>query len=254
MPKGISIHIGLNKVDPNYYEGWDGQLEACVNDAQAMQSIASSCGYNPTLLLDEQATRLEVTKAINKAAQELASGDILLLTYAGHGSQVPDVNGDEVDGYDETWVLHDGLLPDDTMYSALSQFSSGVRIVVFSDSCHSGSVLRMIYDELLSAKDSPIAEQLPYRRGKAPPKVRRMPNDIRDRVYQHYWEQIDTSQWAAGRGDRANIVASAILISACQDNQLASDGDENGLFTGTLLDVWDDGQFTGSYYAFWKKI
>ena len=29
MSKGISLHIGLNRVDPTAYDGWDGALAAC---------------------------------------------------------------------------------------------------------------------------------------------------------------------------------------------------------------------------------
>ena len=37
MPQGISVHIGLNSVDPRHYEGWAGQLTACEADAKDMQ-------------------------------------------------------------------------------------------------------------------------------------------------------------------------------------------------------------------------
>ena len=40
MLKGMSVHVGLNYVDPRYYEGWDGKLVACVNDAFSMEEIA----------------------------------------------------------------------------------------------------------------------------------------------------------------------------------------------------------------------
>ena len=40
MPQGISVHIGLNSVDPKQYEGWDGQLTACEADAKDMQALA----------------------------------------------------------------------------------------------------------------------------------------------------------------------------------------------------------------------
>ena len=46
---------------------------------------------------DEQASAEAVQAAIAKAATGLASGDVFLLTYSGHGSQVPDKNGDESD-------------------------------------------------------------------------------------------------------------------------------------------------------------
>jgi hypothetical protein len=40
MPQGISVHIGLNSVDPRQYEGWAGQLTACEADAKDMQALA----------------------------------------------------------------------------------------------------------------------------------------------------------------------------------------------------------------------
>jgi len=45
MSKGVSIHIGLNRVDPAQYGGWSGVLAGCENDALAMQQIAKDCGY-----------------------------------------------------------------------------------------------------------------------------------------------------------------------------------------------------------------
>ena len=34
MAKGLSMHVGLNHVNPAHYEGWDGELNACVADAR----------------------------------------------------------------------------------------------------------------------------------------------------------------------------------------------------------------------------
>src|SRR3954467_8879501 len=126
MPSGISIHIGLNRVDPTAYEGWDGALAGCENDARDMKAIAESCSYTPTCLLSAQATSEAVCGAIATAAQTLQAGDHLLLTYSGHGGQVPDTNGDEDDAQDETWVLYDRMLCDDELYAMWSQFPAGV--------------------------------------------------------------------------------------------------------------------------------
>jgi peptidoglycan hydrolase-like protein with peptidoglycan-binding domain len=144
MATGMSIHIGLNHVDASAYNGWDGALSGCINDARDMQSIASSLGYQSLLLTDSQATSSRVISEIGQASQALNAGDILLLSYSGHGGQVDDVNGDEPDAMDETWVLWDRQLIDDELYSLWSQFASGVRIFMLSDSCHSGTVLRML--------------------------------------------------------------------------------------------------------------
>lgn len=65
------------------------------------------------------------------------------MTYSGHGGQVPDANGDEPDGEDETWCLDDGQLIDDEIFYYLGCFAAKTRIITVSDSCHSGSVLRV---------------------------------------------------------------------------------------------------------------
>jgi hypothetical protein len=44
-----------------------------------------------------------------------------------------------------------------------------------------------------------------------------------------------------------------LLISGCQDNQLSADGAVNGLFTQTLLQVWNGG-FQGDYRRFQQAI
>ena len=146
MAQGLSIHIGLNSVDPNHYNGWSGKLNACEADAKDMARIASERKFDTTTILTTKATAAAVTKAIGDAAGELEEGDILFLTYSGHGGQVPDRNRDESDTKDETWVLYDRQLVDDEIYDLYSKFAKGTRILVFSDSCHSGTVNRDIFN------------------------------------------------------------------------------------------------------------
>src|SRR5215212_1220303 len=139
MPKGLSVHIGLNRVDPQHYGGWDGTLAGCVYDANDMAALAKERRFETTTLLDEQATAARVVEAIGNAAHQLRAGDIFLLTYSGHGGQVRDTNGDEDDGKDETWCLYDRQLVDDELYALWGRFEPGTRILMISDSCHSGS-------------------------------------------------------------------------------------------------------------------
>ena len=143
MPKGRAILIGLNSVNPAHYDGWSGPLNACEADAESMREIAKAQGLTVTALLTKKATRDNVTKALAAAAKTLGDGDFLLLTYSGHGGQVPDINSDEDDSLDETWCLYDGQLIDDELSTAFAEFKHGVRIFVLSDSCHSGSVIKM---------------------------------------------------------------------------------------------------------------
>ena len=126
----------------------------------------------------------------------------------------------------------------------LGKFAAGVRILVLSDSCHSGTVVRM-----LPSGDTVIAPPSEHRVARA------MPGPIAIRTYRAHQGMYDEIlKDPANKDSRDAIRASVLLISGCMDNQTSSDGDFNGLFTGTLLHAWNGGKFTGSYKKFWKKI
>lgn len=139
----LSLHIGVDRVDPAKYGGWDGALNGCENDARTMTAIAAAEGFTTSQLFTAQATTVNVLAAIADVALRLTSGGTFLLSYAGHGGQVPDRNADgEADQQDETWVLYDRQLLDDELEQAFAAFAPGVSIVMLSDSCHSGTVHR----------------------------------------------------------------------------------------------------------------
>jgi metacaspase-1 len=50
------------------------------------------------------------------------------------------------------------------------------------------------------------------------------------------------------------VAATVGLVSGCQDNQTSLDGVRNGLFTEKLLQVWDDGAFTGSLHDLRNQV
>jgi hypothetical protein len=143
--KGISLHIGLNVVDDIAYGTPITPLSGCVNDANAMTALAQSQGFSTTTLLDRDGNSRNIIDAVGDAAGRLRAGDIFMLTYAGHGSQVPDATGDEPDGMDETWVAYDRQILDDELYALWGGFQPGVRILMVSDSCHSGTVARVAF-------------------------------------------------------------------------------------------------------------
>ncbi len=259
--KAVSLHIGLNGVSGAAYGGWDGPLAACEFDANDMAAVAKSRGMKPTVLLTKQATRAKVLSAIRAAAKALKGGDLFFLSYSGHGGQVPDTNGDEPDGKDETWCLYDGQLIDDELYFELSRFGAGVRVLVLSDSCHSGSVTREL----------PPPPPPPGQR------ARLMPDAVARRVYalhKAFYDKlqddvareakklyVDPDAALAHAGAAAQAVGlvgqfkpAVVLISGCQDNQTSMDGDHNGAFTEQLLKVWNHGAFQGDYRSFHARI
>jgi hypothetical protein len=259
--RGISLHIGLNGVSAAAYEGWDGPLAACEFDANDMAALSKTKGMKSTVLLTKKATRANLLSAMRSAAKSLKANDLFFMTYSGHGGQVPDVNHDEADRKDETWCLFDGQLIDDELYFELSKFKAGVRILVLSDSCHSGSVTR----------------ELPPPPPPTGQRAKLMPDSVARRVYEKHKAFYDKLQTdvakAAGKavvdpdvalaqvgaaGQATALVGSfdpaVILISGCQDNQTSMDGDHNGAFTEQLLKIWNHGTFTGNYSSFHTRI
>lgn len=246
MPKGIALTIGLNSVNPKHYGGWDGALNACEADAQDMAGIAKSKGFKVTTLLTKAATRAKVAAGIKGAAGSLKSGDIFMLSYSGHGGQIPDLNKDEPDAQDETWCLYDGEFVDDELYALLQKFSPGVRVVVFSDSCHSGTVTKQAYYRV------PVRGGLPQT---SETRYRFMPPDVALRTYRQNKKFYDhILKIKMPKESKVPVKASVLLISGCQDNQFSSDGESNGLFTGQLLSVWKNGVFKGDYKKFHSTI
>lgn len=241
MPNALSLHIGLNEVDPAHYENWNGLLLACEYDANDMKQLAKSQGFTPTQLLTRAATRKAVTNNILDAAKRLKSGDIFLLTYSGHGGQVPDQNSDEPDRLDETWCLYDGQLIDDELFYAFGQFAAGVRILVLSDSCHSGSVIKV--------------NNMARRTFDAQHRPRAMPIEIVQRTYlahRKFYDEIGSNRKLRDAEDK--VKATALLVSGCQDSQYSMDGPFNGAFTAMVKTVWNGGKFKGNYRKFHKTI
>lgn len=231
--KGVSLHIGLNHFDSSIY-GNNGQLNGCVNDANDMQSIAESQGFETTTLTDKEATRDHIIRFINQVAAQLNNGDTFLLTFSGHGTFIPDHNNDEVDGYDEAWCLYDGLLIDDELKVFWSRFKAGVKISIFSDSCHSGTIAK---EAINLQKSIPKALSI-----KTIKNIYNKNKSLYEEIQQKHQSQTK------------NIKAGICLISGCQDNQYSGDLPTNGVFTGRLKQVWNNGHFSGDFKKFHQVI
>lgn len=233
MARGISLHIGLNEVDPNHYRDgngnpWRGELRACENDARDMAQLAGGQGFEVRgPLMTAGAKANDVISQVKAIAQELDTGDIFFLTYSGHGGQVRNTNPDddpEHDALDETWCLFDRELIDDELFALFSEFRPGVRIVVFSDSCHSGTVTRARPGGALDEYSVP--KQLPF--------------DVAEATEAANADLYDSLQKSIPTKRLTSLGATVVLLSGCQDSEFSRDGQANGAFTGALLRAWQD--------------
>lgn len=244
MAQGLSLHIGLNEVDPKHYvdahgQPWKGELFACENDANDMAAVAGGLGYQVRQpLLTTSATSSAVAGAIREDADRLQPGDAYLLSYSGHGGQVVNTNPQddpEADKLDETWCLFDRQLIDDELFELFSRFRPGVRILVLSDSCHSGSVTR----------GDPTSGE--FRLKQLPTDVSRATEHRNEVLYADLQNTIPTKRLTS-------LSATVVLISGCQDDQFSRDGNENGAFTGAFLQAWQEEDPRRSLVSLYSRI
>lgn len=154
----------------------------------------------------------------------------------------------EIDGQDETWCLYDAQLIDNEIYRLLGLFKIGVRVLVFSDSCHSGTVAKP--DPAIQRKFETgmmsVNDEIRYRN---------MPNRNIISVYRANKSFYDAILNDDSLADTRNQVhASVLLLSGCRDEQLSRENTFHGLFTGRLLRVWQEGLFSGDYKQFHEDI
>ncbi len=132
------------------------------NDVPLIRAALTRQGFDSSgirVLVDSQATRAGILQALDALVADARPGDVVVVHYSGHGHQMTDDNGDEVDGLDELWVPYDARsdvdpatykgeyhIKDDQLEPILQrlrqQVSPGGNVVVFIDACHSGSATR----------------------------------------------------------------------------------------------------------------
>ena len=216
------------------------------------------------LLSFDREAFLALEPGTSMAAATLTAGDIYLITYAGHGGQVPDLDDDEPsvddeepDGLDETWCLYDGQMIDDELSVLWGDFAHGVRILVVSDSCHSGTVIKAPREAVHPgppARPATNAAAGGIRYRFMPPQVAAGTYRKNERFYEGILSGLRNLFGADPDRRAGRIGASVRLLSGCKDHQFAMDGNVNGLFTGRLLRVWDQGAFDGTYEEFHQQI
>lgn len=146
-----ALLVGVEK----YADSRVPETPGCVQDAlKTAEFLKSRYGFAASaikVLTNEQATTTNIEQEFRHWLIEgTQPGDRVFFLYAGHGSQLPDDNGDEKDGLDETIAPYDvnpqtgaGETRDD-VFDEMIALLSGRRAVLVFDSCHSGTISRDI--------------------------------------------------------------------------------------------------------------
>ncbi|HEX2528858.1 MAG TPA: caspase family protein [Geminicoccus sp.] len=181
-------------------------LEGAVADAEDIAGSLTQLGVTDlTLVRDGEADRAALERAWEAIVDRASPGDQLILTYAGHGAQLPEtVGGSEADGMDEFLVLPgfdvagsaslERLVDDELNRWFKMAEAKGARVLAAVDACHSGTAFRKL--------DQPAAE-VRYRYVELPAGtvLEEIPTDARMR--------------SIGRDELDNLT----FISGAQDDQ-----------------------------------
>ena len=264
MAKGMSIHVGVNDTKA---AGVSAPLQGCDQDATDMFKLARDRGFvginggEPDLLLKDDATHDAVLGKMRIAAEKLEAGDIFLFTFSGHGTLRGQEDPKEMDLQDETLVMQDKFLVDNVLRRLIwPKFKAGVRVVMVSDSCHSGGAamsLMMRDSEGESSESSNGGSSVATTRNGSDwsPAMDSQTSNVRSRAQgdfrirtiseteaQTHFELLKEF-YAQLRStlpkDPPAVEAEILLLAACRETEQTKDGVPNGLFTTELLKVFN---------------
>jgi len=149
----------------NYSSDPSHRLQGCVYDVYEMKKVLERVfDYTESdiIILSDSNNDIEPTYSnildnLKKLVDESVNLDEIYFHYSGHGTQIRDKNGDELDNKDEGIVPIDynnsGILIDDVLYNNFfSKVDSKCRTVCVFDSCNSGSISDLNYSWLSDGK------------------------------------------------------------------------------------------------------
>ncbi|MEO7774712.1 MAG: caspase family protein [Steroidobacteraceae bacterium] len=147
-------------------------LPAIELDLERMHDTLIRMGFADNqirTLLDSEATSANVIASFGSWLKDgVKSDDRVVFYFTGHGSNIPDADGDEKDGVDEVLITHDmvrgtvkgkrtllNVVSDDKLATMLAAIPSR-NIWVIVDSCHSGTVTRSFSLDNRSLGSEPV--------------------------------------------------------------------------------------------------
>lgn len=219
-----ALCIGINEYP-------DQPLFGCVNDARRWHEWFAQHGFAvEPLIVDGAATRDGILDAIRRLVSGCGPGDVLAIQYAGHGTQLPDIDGDEASG--DTPMLDEALVPvdhrqngyviDDDIGEICDTIPEGANVTFFMDCCHSGTISRGMFTSRAPAS----------------------PSAARARFIAADQEMISTHRRTRAERPSTRTISSRaaddhreISFSACLSSEVAWEQDGQGDFTRHALGV-----------------
>jgi hypothetical protein len=209
----------------NDWPGSQNDLQGCENDQKnIVNKLKSEFGFEEIITFkNSQVTRSLFREELKKFVLSAVPGDIIVIDYSGHGSQLIDKDNDEQDGYDEALYLYDGAFSDDEFSKILSQLKEGVICIFIMDSCFSGTVTRDINKK---ARFKPLLVEVD--------------SNGQQRVRSHRKREVNTEM-------------NHLVLTGCSDTQTSADAFIGGSYNGALTYAAMKELVPGITYREWHK-
>lgn len=149
VPQDGSVNVFMVCIALDY-PGTDNQL-TCTKDGNNMMQLWQACGQpqdHVRKLFNNDGNKQQVISAVEELSQMAGEGDYFIFYYSGHGTSVPDKDGDEEDGKDEALCLvtpegkidWGAFMTDDELAALLAENFPEQKVIILSDCCHSGTI------------------------------------------------------------------------------------------------------------------
>jgi len=221
-------------------------LSGCVADAQTWEDALVAQGFTVARLRDQEATREAILREMLELVTTSADGDVVAIQFAGHGTSVPDLDGDDAasgDMNDEALCpidFFDGqLVLDDDLAVVWDAIPDGVSVTLFFDSCHSGSANRNLSDALKAEMSIPkgtTARKITLTADERKAFRRARGAEVSDPARRAALEEVMDSEGVRAIDPPSRAVRE-VLFSACQPDQVALETDGHGVFTTNATQI-----------------
>jgi len=230
-----ALCVGINN-----YPDPANRLAGCINDAIDWAAYLNGLGFSIQSLIDSNATSKNFKNILGEYFTSSKANDYIVCTYSGHGSNVPDNDGDEEDGRDECICLYDRFFIDDEIRELFKLVHPEATLVFISDSCHSGSCTRSFLNAMSFHGDANERLMPRYLPPKDDEEIRSLHFDTMNKRIFHPEENMKE-----------------ILISGCLPTEYSYDarinGRNNGAMTAFALQVLK-GNAPMTFNEFYKKL
>lgn len=200
-------------------------LAGCVADARDWAHAMESLGFETSLLVDEAATRSRILDDLRSLLMESHAGDVVVFQFAGHGTELDDIDADEVEGTngprDEAICPYDivqgAFVIDDDLAEVFATIPDGVNVTCFIDCCHSGSITRLMVGPAGGDSGRDV-------------RARFLPATAeRQESHRRFRERLGLTRGRRRGPTQADM--RQVVFSACRDYEVAFESDGHGEFT-----------------------